>query len=244
MRDLIKDILDVLRRAALRILSPSTYNYEGVVVPFSASPQLAQSRKRIYTGRYEREEIKGIRAIVRPDDVVAEFGAGCGIVSTIIAKKLSNSANLHCFEGNPQVIPTTKRVFEINGIKPTLYPKVVASEAGFMEMFVYDQFESSSLVDRKKQGMKVQVEAAAIDQVLSALAPTVLMVDIEGAETFFIGMTIPPTVRAVCLELHPHVIGDDRASDIVKNFLDQGFYLLLELTGNKVVTMERHTIPS
>ena len=43
-------------------------------------------REFLYSGEYERGEIKALRRLLRPDDVVMELGTGIGFVSLVCAR--------------------------------------------------------------------------------------------------------------------------------------------------------------
>lgn len=239
-REALRTILRVLRLLMLRLWHPAILNYHGVIVPFRATRNLGRVRKMIYSGHYERTELAGMGALLRPDDVVLEIGAGCGIVSAFIAKRLATPNNLHSFEANPGLVPSIEAVCRANNLPVRVQQKAVSSEDGQISMFIDEWFLSSSLVDRQRGAKEVIVPAVSLKRLLSELSPTVLMVDVEGAETFFLGLDIPPSVRAACLELHPHIIGDAKTSSIVRHFLDQGFSLLIDKSQDRVVTLERN----
>ena len=47
-----------------------------------------------------------------------------------------------------------------------------------------------------------------------------------------LAVPLPRQVRVVCGELHPHIIGDNAVSHLIRGILNQGFDLLLDLSSS------------
>ena len=78
-------------------------------------------RRSIYRGTNdEQAEIEARRPPVAPDDIVLELGSGCGLLSTFIAKQLSNSCNLVTVEANPAFSGRSSLSPTENGVKFTV----------------------------------------------------------------------------------------------------------------------------
>jgi FkbM family methyltransferase len=219
----------------LRITNPGSVRYFGVDVPFEG--QAGRYRRRIYRGVHERPEILAVQALLRPDDVVLEIGAGIGVVSAVIASRL-DGPNLHAFEANPALIPVIEATLARNGLTAHVQQAAIGLEDGEAEFYIADNTDSSSLVDRGL-GAATRVRVAALGRVLRETGANFVVMDVEGAERELLAPPLPPQVRAVCVETHPHVIGDEAVSAVIASLLGQGFVLRLDQSGRRVLAFER-----
>jgi FkbM family methyltransferase len=208
--------------------NPREFTYCGVKLPLRATPQLQRIRRSVYRGDYERPEIEAIAALVRPDDVVLELGAGCGVVTTFIAKRLTGQGRIYTYEANPALLPTVSAVFEANGVSPTLTNAAVGLEDGETEFFFDADFLSSSQINRGKGVTPTTVQVVSFQRLLNEIRPTVVVFDVEGAEREILTGDFPASVRILCGELHPHLIGDAGVSNVVRNIMRQGFDLITD----------------
>ncbi|WP_421932356.1 FkbM family methyltransferase [Phenylobacterium sp.] len=230
-------VVGVARYVALRMRSPKRIQYHGVTIPVGADGPLHALRRKLYRGLHERCEIAAVEALLRAEDVVLEIGAGSGVLSTVIAKRLAR-ATLHTFEANPSLIPSIHRLLAQNGLTADVRQAAVGAEDGTATFFVREAFGSSSLVDRGG-AKEITVEMVAFGRILADLQPTFVMMDVEGAEREILAKPLPAHVRVLCAEIHPHVIGDEAASEIVRSLLAQGFILKIDASGERVLAFER-----
>ncbi len=183
----------------------------GVRVP--ASPFLNDMRiKRINAGRYERQEIDGAVAVIRPGDRVLEMGAGLGLVGAIAAQKTAPAAVLS-FEANPALIPHIRALYALNGVQDVISVRnqVVVSapdRPDTLPFHVRNSFLGSSLIDSDTRATtQVDVPTVAYDAILQDFAPDVLLIDIEGGELEFLRHASLDGLRAVVIEFHPEAYG-------------------------------------
>jgi len=212
-----------------------------IVVPLSATAELEKTRRRVYLGTYEGPERRALGDIIRKDDIVLEIGAGVGIVSASIASLLEDDANLTVYEANPNLEKSIVAVAEANGFSYRPRIACIGAQDGLVEFFVNDQsFESSSgFLRNSAEQRKINVQQHALSTVLDELHPTVLVIDIEGAEAQVLDTTFPSHVRAMSVEFHPHITGNNVISGIVKGLLDQGFDLLIDSSSERVLVFVR-----
>ncbi|MCR5876537.1 FkbM family methyltransferase [Phenylobacterium sp. J426] len=204
-----------------------------------ATPELARTRRRIYRGVYEADEIRALVALLRPEDVVLELGGGCGVVSAIIANRLADSRNLHVVEANPALMASIAVVAKANGLQHEVLNAAVGLNDGRGVFHFDDNFLSSSAVDRGRGAAAIEVPFLGLAGLLERLQPTVVFADVEGYEGELFKEPLPERVRAVCLETHPHVIGDKGVSNVCRNLLSEGFNLLIDLSPGRILTFAR-----
>ena len=64
-----------------------------------------------------------------------------------------------------------------------------------------------------------------ISELLRREQPTVLLMDIEGAEVGLLPKSLPADLRLIIAELHTPDIGDEATAEIVNSIVSQGFKL-------------------
>ena len=100
-------------------------------------------REFLYSGEYERGEIKAIRRLLRPGDVVMELGTGIGFVSLVCARCVG-ADRVFSFEANPALEPLIRRNYELNHLHPTLSICILGEKAGETDFYVHDLYWISS----------------------------------------------------------------------------------------------------
>ena len=185
--------------------------FKGVRVP--PSPFLTEQRiERINAGRYESEEIAGALSVVRPGDRVLELGAGLGLVGAVTARNAGPEAVLS-FEANPELIPHTLALYAENGLAGTIELRnaVLVSapdRPDTVRFHLHNSFLGSSVVgapDRARRVLDVPTED--FNAVIESFRPTVLIMDIEGAEQGLLQHADLYGIRAVVIEFHPQHYG-------------------------------------
>ncbi len=234
-----RDVRTHLNYGYLSIRKPSSVLLDGIVVPLSATPQLHAVRRRIYRDSYETPERKAIKHLVKPDDVVLEIGSGLGIVSAVIASRLADSQQLTTVEANPQLVSSIEAGARANGFRYSPMVGAVGMQDGEVTFFVDDSFESSSAIDRGRATTKVRVKQLAFSRLIEDVQPTAIILDVEGAEKDLLDEALPLRVRVLCIEFHPHIIGDAPVSSLLSGLLRQGFNLHLDYSSERVLALSR-----
>jgi FkbM family methyltransferase len=232
----LKRELSYLRKM---ISTPNSLEYSGIRMPPERFPPIHSVRRSIYRGEYQAPELKAVKNVIQTDDVVVEFGAGVGIVSMAIARRLSDSSNLTSYEGNHDLRTVYFALAAANKVRPVLVHAVVGRFTGEAEFFIDDDFVSSSVVDRGRNAKKCSVPMIGIDAVLTEKQPTAIVFDIEGAEVEVLDIPLPDHVQVLCGELHPKIVGHTRVSQLVRSILSQGFELCLCKDSGYVVSFVR-----
>jgi FkbM family methyltransferase len=164
----------------------------------------------ISKGGYERDELRLIGMVLSPSDVVLEVGAGLGVVSAYCAKRLGSS-RVFAFEANPDLEPRIRETYALNGVEPTLEMCAIRATAGRVTLYRTKHVFSSSIVKRSAEAIPIEVPGKALSYVVEKFRPTLLIVDVEGAEDELFDRAQLPGVTKIVLELHERVIGEAKA---------------------------------
>jgi len=179
-------------------------------------------RDAIYKGRYERSEARCLTQVLKPADTVMEIGAGIGFLSTLAALRIG-SDRVHAYEANPAMIPVINRTYTLNGVQPTLTNATLGAGDGTDEFFVEDNLTESSLFRRSDSAKVVSVPRLDINREIERIKPTILVIDIEGAEAELVPIIHWQQVEKVLIDLHPLIIGEERVSAVVAEIVAAGF---------------------
>ncbi|MEX0340365.1 MAG: FkbM family methyltransferase [Arenibacterium sp.] len=176
--------------------------------PAVTSPRL---RHLLREGNYELPECEAMFRLVRRDDVVLELGTGIGYMSALISVNKPVRA-IHTYEANPELIDYIAKLHAVNDVtNVTVHNKLLGPKAsGPVDFFVRKQILSSSL--SREQGPETitrvaKIEVEDINYVLERIKPTVLICDIEGAESTLLPAANFKTLRGAVIETHPQWIG-------------------------------------
>jgi len=196
------------------VLNGITLNTDPEEVPLAVRKQLLQKK-------YEDQEFQLVQEALTPDDRVLEGGAGIGFIG-IACARICGQENILSYEPNPAMKPVIEKNYALNGLKANLRNKVLTTTSGEVEFFFSEGVLSSSLVDRKHGGATM-VPADAIADVVAQFAPTVLVIDVEGAEIDLLRKCDLGGIGKIIIEMHPHVVGADKIEDLIGYLADKGF---------------------
>lgn len=229
-------------KVAVRILKrQTTVTLHGVHIDLKhplISPQL---RRFFYDESYEGGEIAKLAQFLESNDVVMEIGAGIGLVSTYCAQRVGGD-NVYAYEGNPRMIDKISETYAANGVKPTIENAILGYQTGPVDFFVTEDYWSSSLVERPGSSVRVAVDGRLVNEEIRRVDPSFLIVDIEGGEAMLFEAIDLGNVQKVLIELHPHVIGHERCSAVVRAILNAGFYLNMDNLGDNVFFFDRPAV--
>ncbi|RPI26030.1 MAG: FkbM family methyltransferase [Acidobacteria bacterium] len=201
-------------------------------------------RKVMYRGVYEKTEGDVVTRNLARDDVVLEIGAGIGLVTILCCRKIG-SDRVYAYEANPLLEMVLRTNFSLNGVSPHLSIKLVSLTGGEGDFYVADRFMISSRYAPavEKRGVTVQrqrVASEALPDILKRVRPTFLIVDAEGAEMDLADdRVVLQGVRKICMEVHPHIVGDQQISRLIDSLTARGFALILGESQGKVLYFSR-----
>ncbi len=204
-----------------RLTKPDRITYHGVKLELGdhVTPEI---RRDIYAERYERGEARWLMWELEPDDVVMEIGSGMGFISTLCALRLG-SERVFTYEANPTLIPVVEATYRLNDVEPQLANAVLGEGDGSVEFFVEDDFVASSVHRRSDDAKAVSVPKLDINKEIARVEPTFMVVDIEGAEHELVPLVDWKPIQKVIIDLHPHVIGDEKTDAVLAVLTDSGF---------------------
>lgn len=139
--------------------------------------------QQYWLGTYEREKQEKFFASVSNGDVVYDIGANTGLYTLLSAKACGESGHVYAFEPAQRNLDFLNRHVDLNQSKNvTIFPYAVADTPGTA---YFEQGENHATGHLASDG-GVPVEVVTVDTLIkqdTALPPTLLKVDVEGAET-------------------------------------------------------------
>jgi FkbM family methyltransferase len=211
-----------LKSAFRRLIGAKTVTLDGVTVSTDPAVVSRQVRSGIFKETYEEPERILIREGLRPGDRVLEIGGGVGFVSLLCAR-IVGADNVLTYEANPAMHKVIRANYALNGLEPRLRGRALTAHGGDVTFFVNDNIISSSVYQREG-GRAVTVPSDAIDAALAEWRPTVLVMDVEGAEVDILAASALPGLKRIVLELHPHVVGPEAVARLRAHLSGLGFH--------------------
>lgn len=203
------DPLRNLRRAWHLAVGTARHTHFGVRLKTGPGVLPKSVRSHIFKGGYEDVEAELVNAVVRPGDIVLEVGTGIGFVS-ILCTKRAGQGQVESYEANPALEQIIRDNYAENGLKPNLRMRAVTVDGSPIRFFADPGILSSSLIDRNLQAQEITVESVPISVVMQDTLPDVIVMDVEGAEVDLLTAADLTDVRAMIVEVHPHIVGADK----------------------------------
>lgn len=202
--------------------------YHKVAIP--PSPFLTETRiERLNAGEYEGPEARGALSVVKPSDRVLELGSGLGVVGAAVTVNC-RPERMISYEANPALIPEIERLYALNGITHliSVRNRVLMAGDDRPESVTFHvngkSFLGSGLQeDTVRNAQAVEVPTEAWEDARAELSPTVLVMDIEGAELDLLRHADLTGIRAVILEFHPGHYGKPGVREAKNILQSQGF---------------------
>lgn len=218
MRKPSKSVPVRLRARWRKLWRPQVISVDGLKI--RAAPASVVSN--LYKENHEWEERVLIQHGIRKSDRVLEIGAGIGVVSLLCAK-ICGLESLLIYEANPAMEDIIKNNFALNGMTPNLRMRAISTSSGEIDMHLDENVLSSSAYPRRRKMRREKVKTDAISDVIQEFAPTCIVMDVEGMEVDLLPAAPLQNVRAIIVEMHPHVVGENRIVELEENMRDKGF---------------------
>ena len=210
-----------LRRHWHLMRGTGTHIHRGVTLRTGPGDLPLSVRGHIFKGGYEAVEAELVDAVLRPGDRVLEIGTGIGFVSILCAQR-AGAGRVTSYEANPALEATIRANYALNGVTPDLRMKAVTVEGDPIRFYADDNILSSSLIDRNLAATGITVDSDAMAEVMAEIAPDVIVMDVEGAETGLLPAADLSGVRAMIVEVHPHIVGAEAIAAMDADLARQG----------------------
>lgn len=212
------------RRLKWKFFNPDWMSNFGVELPLNLPVITRPIKKDIFFGGYEAKEAELVKKFIAPTDIVFEVGAGIGFLSALCAKVVGNES-VHAYEANPQLIEVIRQVHEKNGVSPFVHNVLLGDGKGERTFWLEKDYWASSLVKGTAEAQPITISQIDLNSEIRRIKPTFMIVDIEGGEYEFFNKIDLAPVQKLCIEVHPHVLGNDRVCEILGWLFGQGFSL-------------------
>lgn len=172
-------------------------------------------------------------------DVFYDIGANVGVFSTIAARLVGTTGRVYAFEPHPESSASAERNAELNEFaNVTVLTTAVSDANGKMTL----SLSGKSANHRLGEGSGIEVDVVALDHWIrreKARPPTLVMIDVEGAELNVLdGMqeTLAQHRPLVCCEVHWL---EDRFLDYCREDLKRLGYVARSLHGGALPSKGR-----
>lgn len=223
-----------------KVYRPRVVNNSGLKLYLGEHAATSYARS-IYRDSHEAEEREVVTRNLDENDTVLECGAGLGLVTILCCRKVG-SHRVHAFEANPALEPLLRRNFALNDVSPNLQIKLVGPNDGEVEFFVDPKFVVSSRFSQSTDGQrKAQIiPAVSLQSLIDSIRPSFLIMDIEGGEIDLASESLNlDSLQKLCIEMHPHILGDEAVTRIIGRLIAQGFSLNLRESKQDVLFFSR-----
>ena len=155
--------------------------------------------------RWEAEGLAYLRNNVRPGDQFVDIGAWVGPYALLASRLVEPTGRVYAIEPDPVARAALERnIAENSAPNISVIPWAVTEQRGMIDLDVSALGDSRTKVRRGKSGH--EVASVTLDEFCDqeGLIPSVIKIDVEGAETrvFAGGKTTLRRARAVILEFH------------------------------------------
>ena len=213
-----------LKKLLHRVHRPQWAQVAGIELPLKHPLITPPIQRDIYYGDYERKELDVIERRLEPGDKVMEVGAGIGFLSAYCARVLGDE-KVFAYEANPALLEVVGVVHERNKVRPQVTQALLGEGDGERDFFVEPDYWASSLVRRSPKAQCVRIRQIDFNSELRRVAPTFLIVDVEGGEYELLRNADLSGVAKLCLEIHPDVLGNAKVSELFAVLIGAGLAL-------------------
>lgn len=247
-----------LRRTILKLivpefLWPENIEIDGVKFKLRNTPYSFATKLILKQRRYEVNERKLLKNVLKTDDVVIEMGGSIGILTALIANQVGAKGYIISIEASEALSQYSKTWLEkkqnikvltgygfpVNKVQNSICITQMDESLGSLGGVVsYENSENKSAKDISTEAHPIY----DIDTLVKRynIQPTVLVVDIEGSEKIISEQKfdLPQSLKTILIELHPHFYGLTIRNEIIEKIKLAGFLLDNEIS--EVYLFRRH----
>lgn len=161
----------------------------------------------LQSGRYEHTEAIALERHLQPGDRVLDLGAGAGYLSCLAAR-IVGAGNVTAVEANPDMIAAIRANLDANGATATRLIEGAIVPDTYTDTTVRFRrnaaFWAAALAEEgTKQGGRIsEVKAHHLGPLLAEHRPSVVIMDVEGAEADLVQCNWPKDIRLLVMEIH------------------------------------------
>jgi len=165
------------------------FDVHGIKLRVPGKAMNAELRKALESENYEWNERLAITRHVTPEDRVLDIGAGVGFISSIAAQVVGGD-RVVAVEASPVLQEVLRSNLDENGARATrlVHAAVVPDthEEGSVTFAVTGAFWASALAGHAPgHATEVTVPAVQLSTLLEEHQPSIVVMDVEGAEVEF-----------------------------------------------------------
>ena len=192
-------------------------------------PQVATAHKStLWFGRHEVEERELLRRFLPAQLPVVELGGGLGVVSCLANRQLASPDRHVVVEAIPPLAALVERNRDLNDCRFRVVNAALAYGSPTVNFTIHNNFVGSRLDG--ESGTNVCVPSTTLGQIVAEAGfdGFSLICDIEGAEADLVAHELNLIARQamfVLVEIHPSILGEKGASQVVDSLTHAGFRL-------------------
>lgn len=205
-----------------------SFEIDGIRLAIPADCLTAPLAEALASGRYEHSEAEALRRHLVAADRVLELGAGAGFLSAVAARTVG-ADNVIAVEANPRMMDALRANLAANGAAAVtvIHGAAVAGDhaAGTVPFLARRAFWAAELAKGAKgdPARVADVPAISLAMLLRDHRPSVVVMDIEGAEVDLVSGEWPGSVRLLLMELHVKKYGGQGVRAIFDALSAAGF---------------------
>lgn len=168
-------------------LRPKQTLYPIKIGKYKVIVDLAEFQPRLmYFHHYERDIIKCIKEMVKPNQVCLDIGANIGFLSAVMGKAVGDKGKIYSLEPNHKLFPCLITLAESSNGVINPFQLAVSDKNGILEFYLEANHALSTCVEslHSATAQKILVKTISIDDFCSQqqIFPDFIKIDVEGAE--------------------------------------------------------------
>ena len=208
----------------------------------------------MYFSLYEPKDVRLLRRLARPGDVVFDIGANVGLYTIGLGKAVGATGHVHAFEPVPSNARAIERHTALNGLSDLVSVNQVAvADPGTTSIDLYlsgDETDTGgpSIVPSESRKRRISVPCLTLDEYIDAQridAVRLIKLDIEGAELLALRGLEAAIARGIVsmiyFEINPfHLRYEGLGAPDLKRFLRSRGYQLFSLHGSRLRSVDEN----
>jgi FkbM family methyltransferase len=192
-------------------------------------PEVSRAHKStLWFGLHEIEERALLHRHLPAGFPVVELGGGLGVISCLTNRKLACPAEHIVVEASPAMAKLLERNRDLNHCQFRVVNAALQYGSPTVTFVIRDTFVGSQV--NGKSGTRVTVPSTTLGQIVdtSGFGRFSLICDIEGTEADLVDhelSLIAGRAAFILAEIHPAILGQRRADQVVENLMGAGFAL-------------------